>query len=260
MATIFDDFSREAIAFINPTDCIKTLSEFPEICITTFSQNIITEFVENNDTKIIANLYSANGILPVYEIEYNNVSVGIFLSRVGAPACVVGLEEIIALGAKKIIQFGSCGILNQLAVGNKIIIPTAAIRDEGTSYHYIEKDDEIAADISSVNIATQCLEKHNIPYISGKIWTTDGIYRETLNLIRRRKEQGCLAVDMECSASLAVAKFRNISIIQFLFGADNLDATVWEQRDLTDYGFQSANKYILLALELAVAFGKEEHR
>ena len=101
MSTIFDEFCRETTAFINPTDCIKPLSEFPEICITTFSQNIITEFIENNNTKIIANLYSANGILPVYEIKYDDVSVGVFLSRVGAPACVVGLEEIIALGAKK---------------------------------------------------------------------------------------------------------------------------------------------------------------
>lgn len=104
MSTIFDEFCRETTAFINPTDCIKPLSEFPEICITTFSQNIITEFIENNNTKIIANLYSANGILPVYEIKYDDASVGVFLSRVGAPACVVGLEEIIALGAKKIIQ------------------------------------------------------------------------------------------------------------------------------------------------------------
>ena len=139
MTTIFDDFCKETTAFINPTDCVKPLSEFPEICITTFSQNIISEFVEKNDTEIIANLYTANGILPVYRVEYNNMSVGIFLSRVGAPACVVGLEEVIALGAKKIIQFGSCGILKQTAAENRIIIPTSAIRDEGTSYHYIEK-------------------------------------------------------------------------------------------------------------------------
>lgn len=257
MTTIFSDFCRETTAFINPTDCVKPLPEFPEICITTFSQNIISESVEKNDTEVIAKLYTANGILPVYRVKYNNTSVGIFLSRVGAPACVVGLEEVIALGAKKIIQFGSCGILNQSVVENKIIIPTSAIRDEGTSYHYIEKSDEIVAETSSVKIAARCLEKHNIPHILGKVWTTDGIYRETPGLIQKRKKQGCLAVDMECSASLAVAKFRNIPIIQFLFGADNLDATVWEQRDLTDYGFQSANKYILLAFELAVAFRKE---
>ena len=112
MTTIFDDFCKETTAFINPTDCVKPLSEFPEICITTFSQNIISEFVEKNDTEIIANLYTANGILPVYRVEYNNMSVGIFLSRVGAPACVVGLEEVIALGAKKIILFSAAVCLS----------------------------------------------------------------------------------------------------------------------------------------------------
>ena len=56
MTTIFDDFCKETTAFINPTDCVKPLSEFPEICITTFSQNIISEFVGKNDTEIIANL------------------------------------------------------------------------------------------------------------------------------------------------------------------------------------------------------------
>ena len=151
MTTIFSDFCRETTAFINPTDCVKPLPEFPEICITTFSQNIISEFVEKNDTEVIAKLYTANGILPVYRVKYNNnTSVGIFLSRVGAPACVVGLEEVIALGAKKIIQFGSCGILNQSVVENKIIIPTSSIRDEGTSYHYIEKSDEIVAEFEEV--------------------------------------------------------------------------------------------------------------
>ncbi len=154
------------------------------------------------------------------------------------------------------MQFGSCGILNQAAAENKIVIPTSAVRDEGTSYHYIEKSDEIIAEVSSVKIAAEFLERHHIPYILGKIWTTDGIYRETFSLIKKRKEQGCIAVDMECSASLAVAKFRNIPIIQFLFGADNLDAGVWEQRDLTDYGIQSANKYMRLAFELAAAFDK----
>lgn len=259
MSTVFNDFCKESTAFINPTDCIKPVSGFPEICITTFSQSIIEEFIKNNNAEIIANLYTANGVLPVYKVQYNNISVGVFLSRVGAPACVVGLEEIIALGAKKIIQFGSCGILSQADAENKIIIPTSAIRDEGTSYHYIEKSDEIAAETSSVNIAIQCFEKLHIPYVLGKVWTTDGIYRETPGLIQKRKQQGCLAVDMECSASLAVAQFRNILIIQFLFGADNLDADTWDQRDLTDYGLQFADKYILLAFQLAVEFEKERN-
>lgn len=196
-------------------------------------------------------MISANGTIPVYAITHETVTVGLFLSRVGAPACVVGLEEVIALGAEKIIQFGNCGILNQEAVGNQIIIPSSAVRDEGTSYHYISGDDEIRADSASVEFAVQCLEKHGIPCVAGKVWTTDGIYRETKGAIEERKKQGCLAVEMECSASLAVAKFRGIPIIQFLFGGDSLDADKWEIRDLTDYGLQSCDTYIAIALALA---------
>lgn len=254
MATIFNHFYEDKNAFINPCDVTEKISGFPEVCITTFSEGIIKDFVENNTTKIIANLYSGNGTIPVYEIEYANRKMGLFLSRVGAPACVAGLEEIIVLGAKKIIQFGCCGVLNQSRVGSRIIIPSSAIRDEGTSYHYLPASEEINAEDSSLDIIIQCLEKHGIPYVVGKIWTTDAIYRETRGLIEERKTQGCIAVEMECSASLAVAKFRNIPIIQFLYGADNLDSDKWEIRDLADYGISSGDKYMAIALECGAAF------
>ena len=254
MATIFNRFCEDNNAFINPCDTTENMIDFPEVCITTFSESIINDFVENNAAKIIENLYSANGTLPIYEIEYANKKMGLFLSRVGAPACVAGLEEVIAMGAKKLIQFGCCGVLNQSAVDGKIIIPSSAVRDEGTSYHYFPESEEICADQSSIDIAIQCLEKHKIPYVVGKVWTTDAIYRETQTVIEERKIQGCIAVEMEGSASLAVAKFRNIPIIQFFYGADNLDSEKWEIRNLTDYGKQSGNKYMTIALECGITF------
>lgn len=254
MATIFQQFYEDRNAFLNPCDITEEISDFPEVCITTFSESIIKNFVENNESKIIANLYSANGIIPVYEINYARKKMGLFLSRVGAPACAAGLEEIIALGAKKVIQFGCCGILNQSIADGKIIIPSSAVRDEGTSYHYVSGSEEISADNLSNEIAVQYLKRTNIPYIVGKVWTTDAIYRETPEAIAERKKQGCIAVEMECSASLAVAKFRNIPIIQFFYGADNLDSDKWEIRDLTDYGFSLSDKYMAIALECGIAF------
>ena len=70
MATIFDYFYENKNAFLNPGDFIEKIAGFPEVCITTFSENVIKDFVEKNTVKIIANLYSANGTLPVYEITY----------------------------------------------------------------------------------------------------------------------------------------------------------------------------------------------
>lgn len=253
MATIFHQFYENKNAFLNPSDVTEKISGFPEVCITTFSESIIKEFVENNAVKIIANLYSANGTIPVYEIKYAGTKMGLFLSRVGAPACAAGLEEMIALGAKKVIQFGCCGILNQSLADGKIIVPSSAVRDEGTSYHYVSASEEISADDPSNRVVVQYLKRHKIPYVVGKIWTTDAIYRETPEAIEERKKQGCIAVEMECSASLAVAKFRNIPIIQFFYGADNLDSDQWEIRDLMDYGLSLSNKYMTIALECGIA-------
>lgn len=152
------------------------------------------------------------------------------------------------------MRTGCCGILNQSIADGKIIIPSSAVRDEGTSYHYVSGSEEISADNLSNEIAVQYLKRTNIPYIVGKVWTTDAIYRETPEAIAERKKQGCIAVEMECSASLAVAKFRNIPIIQFFYGANNLDSDKWEIRDLTDYGLSLSDKYMAIALECGIAF------
>lgn len=254
MATIFNRFYESKHAFLNPCDVVERISGFPEVCITTFSESMIKDFVGSNTVRIIANLFSANGTIPVYEINYADKKMGLFLSRVGAPACAAGLEEIIALGAKKVIQFGCCGILNQSIADGKIIVPSSAVRDEGTSYHYFSGSEEISADGLSNDIVVQYLSRHKIPYVVGKIWTTDAIYRETSEAIEERKKQGCIAVEMECSASLAVAKFRNIPIIQFFYGADNLDSDKWEIRDLMDYGLRLCDKYMTIALECGSVF------
>ena len=146
MATVFQHFSEEKTAFINPGDTTKPVPGFPEVFITTFSEGIIRNYVERNAVSAIAELCTANGSFPVYETCYAGKKIGLFLSRVGAPACAAGLEEVIAMGAKKLVQFGVCGVLNQDAVGDRLILPSSAVRDEGTSYHYLPGAEEIEAD------------------------------------------------------------------------------------------------------------------
>lgn len=89
------------------------------------------------NTEKIAELYTANGAVPVYKIRYKNHPIAFYMSRVGAPACAAGFEEIVAMGAKKFVLFGSCGVLDDETLKDNIIIPVCAVRDEGTSYHYI---------------------------------------------------------------------------------------------------------------------------
>lgn len=172
MGTVFQKYPKEKRAFINPEDFTKQNPHFPELCVSTFSNGIIDKFASLNNVKVIDHLYTANGSVPIYQIIYKNTPIAFYLSRVGAPACVAGIEEVIALGAKKIVLFGSCGIL-EASADNKIIVPTSAVRDEGTSYHYLKAADEISVDENIIHKITKCLDKCGYSYITGKTWTTD---------------------------------------------------------------------------------------
>lgn len=240
-------------ALFNPSDTTKKVGNFPEICVSTFSENIIKKFSSLRSTEAIAELYTANGRIPVYKIRYKDTDIAFYLSRVGAPACVAGFEEIVAMGARKFVLFGSCGVLDDERVKDNLILPVSAVRDEGTSYHYIAPSPEIEADPHSVRIAETVLASCGYPYIKGKTWTSDAIYRETLPLIQERRQEGCLVVEMECASMLAVAKYRHIPFIQFLYGADNLSSDTWEIRDLCLYGLSNAEKFMVLAFECGLA-------
>ena len=253
MHTIFQRTEISEPALFSPSDTTKRIENFPEICVSTFSDNIIQKFSSLDNVEQIAELCSANGTLPVYQINYKNTAIAFYRSMVGAPACAACFEEIIAMGAKKFVLFGSCGVLDDDKVKDNIIIPVSAVRDEGTSYHYIIPSPEIEADAHSIQILERVLSSCGYPYVKGKTWTSDAIYRETLPLIQERRQEGCLVVEMECASMLAVAKYRHIPFIQFLFGADNLSSDTWEIRDLNLHGLNNAEKYMVLAFECGLA-------
>ena len=249
-------FQRDKIAepeLFTPVDTKKKIENFPEICVSTFSEKNIQKFSSLKDVEKIAELYTANGAMPVYKMRYKNQEIAFYLSRVGAPACVSGFEEVVAMGAKKFVLFGSCGVLDDEKVKEHIVIPVSAIRDEGTSYHYIAPSEEIEMEKHAIQLLEGVLNTCGYSYVKGKTWTSDGIYRETLPVIQERREEGCLVVEMECASMLAVSKYRKIPFVQFLYGADNLSSEKWEMRDLELYGLTNAEKYMLLAFEIGLA-------
>lgn len=75
------------------------------------------------------------------------------------------------------------------------------------------------------------LKRHDIPYVIGKTWTTDALYRETPGKVARRKAEGCITVEMEAAAFFAVAQFRGVAFAQILYGGDDLSGDEWDNRD-----------------------------
>ena len=200
-----------------------------EAVIFTFSHVVEKYVAENYAREKVGDLFLAHGSTPVYLLEYHGHTFGFFRTWVGAPAGAAAVEEIpTVLDTDKVICFGGAGCLDKEIARGKVMVPTAAYRDEGTSYHYAPASDYIR--IKNAAAVAACMEKNSIPYVTGKTWTTDAFYRETLRNFEKRKAEGCISVEMEASAVQAVCDFRGMEVYMFFTGGDLLDAPEWTDR------------------------------
>ncbi|MBI1258237.1 MAG: hypothetical protein GC204_12260 [Chloroflexi bacterium] len=223
------EFDDNPEAFIEPGKVRPKLENVPEHCVLCFFNDVIQSLFADKDH--FHRLHSEIGHNPVYVGEQKGRQFAVVHPGVGAPLAVAFLEELIALGCRKFIACGGAGVLNQAIALGHLVIPAAAVRDEGTSYHYLPPSREIDANPVAIDAIQKTLDERNIAYVVGKTWTTDALYRETPAKIARRRAEGCITVDMEASAFFAVAQFRGVTFGQILYGGDDLSGEVWDQRD-----------------------------
>ncbi|WP_313094708.1 nucleoside phosphorylase, partial [Streptococcus parasuis] len=168
-------------------------------------------------------LHNLNGRLPWYIYEESGVRVGVMLAPIGASMIVKNLEKLKAKGFQNFIVFGTCGVLDRSIAVDKIILPSSALRDEGTSYHYAPASDEISYHSELLLTMEEALDQAGIEHVRTKTWTTDAFYRETAAKVKRRLAAGAMVVDMEASAIMAWANFRQAKLYQFFYTADYVD-------------------------------------
>ena len=257
---ILEEFDYDKEAILNPFHFMDAQikekglkGKMPKVAVSCFEGKTFNRLIQLLDAKEIAVTENANTEFPVYVAKYKNKEVALFLMDMRAAGAAGQLEEFYALGIEKVIVFGSCGVLDRSIEDCAIIIPNAAVRDEGLSYHYVPASDEMPVNLKYIPEFTAILDEVNLGYRIGKTWTTDAIYRETKAKMERRKEMGCICVEMECSAMAAVAQFREKELFQFLYAADNLDSVKWERRSLNhEVKFEEKDLFAQLAMELAV--------
>ena len=153
------------------------------------------------------------------------------------------------MGAKKVLLYGSCGVLDSALAAGRFILPTQAYRDEGTSYHYMPVSDYV--DIPTAQRLGEIFDALNLPYVKGRVWTTDAFYRETRNNMEKRRADGCIAVDMECASAMAVGRFRGVPVYQFLYAEDSLDGDAWDPRTMGARPASDYETHLRVALEAA---------
>ena len=247
---ITDSFDNLSPAIITPVR--KENAPEVDACIVTFSHEIEKHVVENYVSGEIASLWCATGRTPVYLIERNSRRFAFYKTYVGAPVTTALIEDaaMTELRCSKFILFGGAGCLNKEIAHGKVMVPTAAYRDEGTSYHYAPAADYVT--IRNAALVAECMKENGIPYVLGKTWTTDSIYRETRNNFEKRKADGCISVEMECAGVQAMCDFRGLELYPFFTSGDLLDAPEWDDRSKnSSNGGQHDVGHFRIALALA---------
>lgn len=204
---------------LKPFSCDKlVITFFPEVI-----GELLKEELLETETVI-------SGENPVTVYRWKNDDVMLTLGQIGCPACAGNLDVFQAMGAKKVLFCGGGGALdNSLCVG-RVLLVDSAIRDEGFSYHYAPPARYIDADPAVNARIAEYLDKKGVPYLRGRVWTTDALFRETHERIARRREEGAQIVEMEQAGCLAVAACRGFSYGALIYAGDDVSGADWDTR------------------------------
>lgn len=171
---------------------------------------------------------------PICEVTIDGEPIVIALASVGAPAAAALFETMIAIGCTKFVAIGSSGgLVSELPPGT-VVVPNAAIRDEGVSYHYAPPARLAHPDPEIQAVLLQAFWDAGHTPVSAKVWTTDAFFRETSGKVAARVAEGAVAVDMEAASLATIASFRDVRLGHAIYLADTLHSDEWDPTELVE--------------------------
>ncbi len=246
------EFDTERQAVINPAHICPGAAGLPERGIICFQAETIKKLRRAGRLKKIYSAYTVCRDYPIYRLNHKGRELLVFPPTVGAALTAGIMEELGAKGCTKWILCGSAGGLDKAHSFGHLIVPRSAVRDEGFSYHYLPPSREVSASPRAVAAIKKVMNKHGVPYLVSKTWTTDAFFRETPEKVALRKKEGCLAVEMEAAAVFAVAKFRGYQAGAILYLHDDVSGKDWDRRHSHDPSY-IREKIFWLAAEACLA-------
>ncbi len=197
----------------------------PSLAIVTFSPRMLDGLVEVSGGRRLESWRGRNPML--FLATMGDRTVLLAKSPYGAPTAVVLLEELAAFGVSRAVYVGYCGSIREEVGLGEIVLPSHAVREDGTSYHYLPGTEECRPDRALLEGLQGWLQQRGMIASVGGIWTTDALYRETVKKVRRYREEGVLAVDMEMSALFAAGAIRGVGVVGVLLVSDQLFDDGW---------------------------------
>ncbi len=174
------------------------------------------------ESQLLYYVYGRSGKVPIY--QYKQQCLIVFMT-VGSPVAVSVIEELKYLGIENVIAYGTAGQLEESIPQDACVLIEKAIRDEGSSYHYLAPSIYVETDAQLTAWLEQFLQSGGAKVVRGITWTTDALFRETQLRCAKRRKQGAVVVEMECAGFAAAAQHLQMRFAEFVFFSDTLTDT-----------------------------------
>jgi uridine phosphorylase len=218
MASILENKNYDEVSVFLPENLLREARRqknirncsIPQICILDPDGDLANYLQKTGDAK-------KNGCWACYHstlftFQIGEIEIGIIPCIVGASYAVLVAEQLFVSGCRLLISVTSSGIINQPVTDKHFALITDAVRDEGTSYHYLPAE-------TPATIGDKLFKKLNMIsgslWFNAKSWTTDAPYRETQHSINAMQAQGVICVEMEAAALYAFAKAKDKNVVCF---------------------------------------------
>ena len=237
---ITDCFDDKTEPVINLRDFYGEQKHLIETCLILFSQKIYQHLLDTFPSEKIGLVGACKG-----------KDIAFYLSGIGSAAAASECYEASwIVGASKFVMFGSCGSLNREATRGKFIVPTESYCGEGCSYYFAAPSDYIT--VENAQKLSAIFTELGVPHVTGRVWTTDAMIRETAGLVAQRRSEGCIAVEMELAGVQAVCRFYSLALYNFLEAGDVLEESGYDVANLRGANHDLGKLYIALETALRI--------
>ena len=188
----------------------------------------------------------------LFRWQSGNFEYGVIGGTIGAPFAVLVAEELFALGCRAVVSISSAGLVAEHLSPPFFLLIDKALRDEGTSCHYLHPDRYADADPSLIAAVRKCAEGLPAPVHTGSSWTTDAPFRETETLIASRRREGIVSVEMEAAALLTLGKALDKSVVCIAHVTNSMATREEDFEKGGDAGLTNSLSVCVAALEAAL--------
>ena len=223
---------------------LRSLSRraIPPICILEFDGDLTDWLVQQDLAKPFSSWPCFHTTM--YSVDVGNTTCGLVARTIGGPYAVLIAEQLLAAGARLIVGLTSAGRVAPSLPLPCIVVASAAVRDEGTSYHYLPPAERVECPTAMAKYLVSGLQGLNFIVREGLVWTTDAPYRETKMQLRHWADRGALAVEMQAASlfAFATARAANVALVARVSNA------VGHQGDQFDTGTQEDGLRVIEAI------------